>query len=169
MESSWACPVLVLALWLGPRLGSFWRLITGWLRRGRWSRQLVLDVATTFEQYIVPTADADTVVIDAPVDAPVGAPLEIAQEFPLARRPRMGKAEFTRFGYTGGCLVAFTCRPARLDLVITMKLAERKLRSVLRRRLKAELATIVQYNDVRISLRVNLTRCPYLEECCCLC
>ena len=70
---------------------------------GRWSRQLVLDVATTFEQHIVPTANADNVVIDAPVDAPVGAPLEIAEEIPIARRPRMEKADFTRFGYTGGC------------------------------------------------------------------
>ena len=41
---------------------------------GKWSRQLVLDAATTFEQRIVPTADADTVVFDAPVDTPVGAP-----------------------------------------------------------------------------------------------
>ena len=53
--------------------------------KGRWSRQLVLDEATTFEQYIMPTADADTVVIDAPVDAPVGAPLEIAEEIRIVR------------------------------------------------------------------------------------
>ena len=32
---------------------------------GRWNRQLVLDVATSFEQHVLPTADAEVVVIGA--------------------------------------------------------------------------------------------------------
>ena len=123
---------------------------------GRWSRQLVLDVATTFEQHIVPTADADTVVIDAPVDAPVGAPLRLLKQLQLLVDLVWKMQTSLDLATLVAALVVCTCRLARRDLVITMKLVERELKSVLGRRRKDEPTKIARYNDVKISLLVNL-------------
>ena len=64
---------------------------------------MVLDVAIYFEQYVLPTVDAEVVVIDATTVVPEGAPTQIAEGIPIARRSRMERSDFLRFGYTGGC------------------------------------------------------------------
>ena len=69
---------------------------------GRWNRQLVLEVATYLEQYVLPTADAEVVVIDAQSSVPEGTPPQIAEEIPVARRPRTEWSDLFGFGYTGG-------------------------------------------------------------------
>ena len=68
---------------------------------GRWNRQLVFDVATSFEQYVLPTADAEVLVIDAQTEVPEGAPIQIAEGIRIARRPRMERPDFLRSMYTG--------------------------------------------------------------------
>ena len=51
----------------------------------------------------MPTGNADLVVIDASIIVPVGAAPEIAEEIPIARRPRMEMSVLLRFDFTGGC------------------------------------------------------------------
>ena len=55
---------------------------------GRWSRKLVEDVVTSFEEFVCPsTSSPGTISIDAPVPMPDGAP-EPADETVVARRAR---------------------------------------------------------------------------------
>ena len=68
----------------------------------RWNGQLVLDVATSFAQYVLSTADAELAMIDAQTVVPEGAPPQIAEGFPVACVPRMERSDFLGFGYTGG-------------------------------------------------------------------
>ena len=70
---------------------------------GRWHRLLVLDVATSVDKYVLPTDNAEVVVIDASTVVSEENPLQSAKEIIAARRPRMERSDFPRSGYTGGC------------------------------------------------------------------
>ena len=64
---------------------------------------MFLPVPTYFEEYIVPNSDSYTpFVIYAPVYAVPGAP-EVPSTTITARRLRLQKTDFERFGYTAGC------------------------------------------------------------------
>ena len=68
---------------------------------GRFNKKLLLDVCTSFEQYIVPTVvDAEVVVIDG-----AGMPLKplAPAENMRARRLRLSRDDIIAHGYTAGC------------------------------------------------------------------
>ena len=46
----------------------------------------MFDVAASFEQYVLPTANAEPVVIDASTIVTEGSPPQIAEAMPIARR-----------------------------------------------------------------------------------
>ena len=66
---------------------------------GRWSRQLVLDVATSFEQYVLPTNGAEVVVIYAQAVVPEGAPhSNCRRDFYLLADLEWSGPTFSEFG-----------------------------------------------------------------------
>ena len=90
-DSDWSDGVFLgvsglgIGVLIGTKFGTVRTTVCRIAPEGSWSCQLVLDAATTFEQYSVATAHADSVVIDASTIVPVGAPREIAEDIPIAR------------------------------------------------------------------------------------
>ena len=71
------------------------------LSEKRWNKQLVLDMKTTFEEYVVPNArEPEVVVIDAGLAIPMEPPMPA--ETIRHRRMRLGKEDFQLYGYTAG-------------------------------------------------------------------
>ena len=69
---------------------------------GRWNEKLVLEVQTTFEEYIAPTPSPEIVVIPADIPTHVDIPV-IAEPAPVARRVRLNPGDFLTHGYSAGC------------------------------------------------------------------
>ena len=73
------------------------------LPENRWNKKLLMDVNTTFEEYIVPNAENPeaVVIVAGPADVNILPPIPV--EFPRARRLRLGREDFVEHGFTAGC------------------------------------------------------------------
>ena len=69
---------------------------------GRWNKKLVLDMQTTFEEYICPTEHPAPIDVHIIVVVAHDIP-EAAEPIPAPRRMRLMPRDFAKFGYTAGC------------------------------------------------------------------
>ena len=69
---------------------------------GKWNRERVLCVPTSFQEYVDPETEAPKPSVILPCPAAGFAP-EMPSIEPQSRRLRLQRRDFLRYGYTGGC------------------------------------------------------------------